>query len=808
MASLDFVWNNNQSKVTGTFFAKKRRLQGKTAEKTTINFLNSGDKEKVSEKQNFNKIETSTNPSTTRNTEHVKKKWSNDKTQNRDNDAENTNANLAKDKNKKDKRAAATVLKSGQTPTDHVKKKWINDDRTENREDDTENIDRRLVKRKNKKDKLAAAALLKSGQKPAPIQKDKFTHSLFSEKYKMKSISNVPGVSVVEKVFSSNCAFKDLDIHKYIVSNLEKHGFTTLTNVQEKAIPVMLKGQNVLIRSQTGSGKTLAYAVPILDALQSITPRLERNHGVQAIIVVPTRELALQTHEIISKICTFQWIVVGHLCGGENRNTEKTRLRKGTHILIATPGRLLDHILHTSSFKINNVRCLVLDEADRLLDMGFKKDIVKIVEELDKSKKNDEYDPMAMLRGDTSKEVIDENEPDTSYCLRDPKNMKRQNVLLSATLTKGIAELAEFTMKDHIYIDALAEDLNINPNHMVIPKTVRQEYIITFVKHRLFTLASILVAKSKENCKILVFMATSQMVDFHYELFSKYLAILPFNRGKLNSGNVVLLDDGLEDSDDDEEVALDAQFFKLHGSMEQNKRKEQFSGFRKAKKGILICTDVAARGIDVPQADHVIQYTGPQTDEDYIHRVGRTGRVDQAGTALIFLTHEEQEYVNHLREHKVFLKERTSSEFSNHLCDLMKEADAERAAVALQNRFQNAVSANGDLYKLACFAYSSWSRFYNSYPAKLRKIFNFQKVNLGHYVTSFAIKDTPSAVARQVKGHVAKFEPKRLNRKLQIHENTEQPTKFKQPQKRKIKSISLTTSEYASGLTFKKKKKN
>lgn len=167
----------------------------------------------------------------------------------------------------------------------------------------SDNGDQKLVKRKAKKDKLANAKAAREGLKPTNTKQDKLEHKLFSEKNKTNNIHNIRGVSVVEKVFSKAGKFSDLNIHKYVVSNLEKHGFSTLTNVQEKAIPVVLEGGDVLVRSQTGSGKTLVYSIPIIDALQSITPRLERQQGLQALIVVPTRELALQTHEIISKIC-------------------------------------------------------------------------------------------------------------------------------------------------------------------------------------------------------------------------------------------------------------------------------------------------------------------------------------------------------------------------------------------------------------------------------------------------------------------------------------------------------------------------
>ncbi|KAJ3641344.1 hypothetical protein Zmor_027856 [Zophobas morio] len=514
-----------------------------------------------------------------------------------------------------------------------------------------------LVKRKHKKDKLAAKALKESESgesvslpKAVDNKASETTHSLFSVRKKDVYVNTkVSGKSVVEKVFSAEKKFSDLEIHRHVVANLVKNGFTSLTKVQEKSIPEVVAGKNVLIRSQTGSGKTLAYAVPIIDALQSIIPRLQRQDGVQAIVVVPTRELALQTHELFGKINTFQWLVVGHLCGGENRKTEKDRLRKGVHVLIGTPGRLLDHILHTSALKTDQVRCLVLDEADRLLDMGFKKDIVKIVEELDSAKTNSEYNPLAMLRGDRK---LPELQEASGAPLRDVSSRNRQTVLLSATLNKGIAELADFTMKEHVYVDSLDDSPNVNPEHLVIPNTVTQEFIVTYAKHRLFTLSAVLLAKAKH--KVFVFMATSQMVDYHYELFTRCLARMPKNRGKLKIGDVAILEDvEFEDSDDEEEVVLETEFFKLHGSMEQSMRKEVFMRFRGAKRGVLLCTDVAARGVDVPEADCIIQYTGPQTDEDYLHRVGRTGRAGKSGSALIFLTHEEQEYIEKLQNHKV-----------------------------------------------------------------------------------------------------------------------------------------------------------
>lgn len=187
-------------------------------------------------------------------------------------------------------------------------------------------------------------------------------------------------------------------------------------------------------------------------------------------------------------------------------------------------------------------------------------------------------------------EPVKENQEADGMVLANTSSAERQTILLSATLTKGISELADFTMKEHVYIDALEESSNLNPQFLVIPSAVQQKFIVTHVKHRLFTLSAILLAQTKKSSKVFVFMGTSTMVDYHYELFTKHLAKMPTNRGKLKSGDVVLLDSMEEDSDEEEETVMDVEFFKLHGSMEQSARKEVFTKFRAAKAGILLCT--------------------------------------------------------------------------------------------------------------------------------------------------------------------------------------------------------------------------
>lgn len=217
------------------------------------------------------------------------------------------------------------------------------------------------------------------------------------------------------------------------------------------------------------------------------------------------------------------------------------------------------------------------------------------MEEIDKSKINSQYDPMALLRINKIKKFEEQDSVENEKVidgmpLTDPSHTERQTILLSATLSKGVAELIDFTMKEHIYVDALEESSNMNPQFLVIPSAVKQKFIVTHVKHRLFTLSALLLAHAKKSSKVFVFMGTSTMVDFHFELFTRLLAKMPKNRGKLKSGDVVLLEGIEEDSDDEEETVMNVEFFKLHGSMEQSARKEVFTKFRAAKSGILLCT--------------------------------------------------------------------------------------------------------------------------------------------------------------------------------------------------------------------------
>lgn len=490
---------------------------------------------------------------------------------------------------------------------------------------------------------------------------------------------------ISEPVFSSQ-NFRDLPIHPFTISNLDQNlGLQKLTTVQQKALPVILSGKDALIRSQTGSGKTLAYALPIVEALQAVRPKISRADGIRAVVVVPTRELALQTYEWFLKLVKpFTWLVPGYLVGGEKRKAEKARLRKGITVLVGTPGRLLDHVQHTKSLHFDKVGWLVLDEADRLFDMGYEKDVASFIRALDLQRQGD-----------------------------------RRTVLLSATLTSSVKKLAGLTLQSPVFIDAACDESLTSD--LVIPQSLTQFYVLTPPKLRLVTLSAFVIWKCEmsDQGKMLIFLATQDMVDFHTELLALVLG-----------GS----------------AQVSVEFFKLHGNMTQNERTDVFKTFRAADLGVLLCTDVAARGLDLPHVDWIVQFTAPACAADYVHRVGRTARVGTTGAALLFLTPSEVQFIRQLEDRRIRLQEETMDRCLKKLQDAQGDSSLEAAATGLQTRFETAVLEQRRLHDLACKAYVSWVRFYASYPKEARAAFNFKEVHLGHYAKSFALRDPPSTI--------------------------------------------------------------
>ena len=252
-------------------------------------------------------------------------------------------------------------------------------------------------------------------EKQSSEHSEEFISSLFNNNPEIPKLELSETDKKKELVFpKSQKELEDEGVHPYLAQTLNNLGMKTLTLVQSLSLPLVSAGFDCLIKSQTGSGKTLAYAIPLVQKLAEVRPKIERSQGTFAIVICPTRELVVQSYEWFQKLCySFKWLVPGMLIGGEKRKSEKARVRKGITILIATPGRLVDHISKTKCLSLKSVQWLVLDECDRMLELGYKRDVQAVLNALEEQKSEN----------------------------------KRQTILLSATLTQGIEEMSSISLK-------------------------------------------------------------------------------------------------------------------------------------------------------------------------------------------------------------------------------------------------------------------------------------------------------------------------------------------------------------------------
>lgn len=593
--------------------------------------------------------------------------------------------------------------------------------------------------------------------------KAQITSSLFS------SNPHIPTAHVQKKRITSEKAsnapvqdssrFTGIGIQSDLADHLEnKLNVNTPTQVQAKAIPVLLgpagpslkPDVDVVVQAQTGSGKTLTYLLPIVSRLiQASTapknairpedqPFGDRAVGTVAIILTPTRELAQQVLGVLTTLVNLprpkdenvrrlHWIVPGIVIGGDSKAKEKARLRKGINILVSTPGRLLDHLENTKSFDISQLKWLVLDEADRLLDLGFEESLKKIMSII---QQRTEAGGSAKYR-----QLM------ANACW--PK--KRQTVLCSATLRDDVKELAGWSLVNPTFVngtdlkrdalDLLKTDKMDEDVKFSTPNQLRQTYAIIPAKLRLITLLALLRScfydkqqKKSLNSKVIVFFSCCDSVDFHYDLFS-------------HAGKPILDEDEEDDEEDEEErenksvkaaiqkmkdggkkpfvlpkrknkkqekatnepepisqisaLLLDKPVFRLHGDLNQQIRSQTFAEFSKAKAGVLFCTDVAARGLDLPNVDRIVQYDVPTDLKDYVHRVGRTARLGKAGEAHLFLLPSEMEYVDILKAQDLLPESVGMESILKQLAEYQN--DFQTPAQELQNTMENYVLSDEDV---------------------------------------------------------------------------------------------------------------
>jgi len=346
---------------------------------------------------------------------------------------------------------------------------------------------------------------------------------------------------------------------------LEKEGYTTPTPIQLQAIPTLLDGKDILGVAQTGTGKTAAFAVPILQLL-SIGHEAPKPREPKALILAPTRELAIQIADSFGAYGQFLGIRRAVILGGVNQNPQVKALAKGVDVLIATPGRLLD-LANQGHIKLGNTHTLVLDEADRMLDMGFIHDVKKI---------------MAMLPA------------------------KRQSLLFSATMPNEVSKLASSILNNPIRIE-------ITPKVMTVDRIRQQVYFVE--------------GSEKKDALLKV------MEDPSVE------RVIIFTRTKHRANRVAEILDRQGHS----AVAI-------HGNKSQNARQKALGRFKNGEARALVATDIAARGIDIDDVTHVINYELPNEPESYVHRIGRTARAGAEGVAISFCEATEVGYLNDIEK--------------------------------------------------------------------------------------------------------------------------------------------------------------
>ena len=359
-------------------------------------------------------------------------------------------------------------------------------------------------------------------------------------------------------------SFTSLGLSKALLKAIDKQGYTTPSPIQAKAIPLILKERDVLASAQTGTGKTAGFTLPMLQRLSN-NPR-NGNRKVRALVLTPTRELAAQVYQNVRAYSEFLDIRSAVIFGGVNQKPQVAAIRNGVDVLVATPGRLLD-LENQRLLSLSNIEILVLDEADRMLDMGFLRDIKKIT---------------ALL----------------------PE--KRQSLLFSATFSKEIRSLAAEFLDNPVAVDTAPKNSTVE----VIDQKVYR------------------VAKGLKPGLIIKLISEGD-----------WKQVLVFTRTKHGANRLCK-----------KMISAGITAAAIHGNKSQGARTKALAGFKNSSIRVLVATDIAARGIDIPLLPHVINFELPNISEDYVHRIGRTGRAGAKGQALSLVSADETSYLKSIEK--------------------------------------------------------------------------------------------------------------------------------------------------------------
>lgn len=361
--------------------------------------------------------------------------------------------------------------------------------------------------------------------------------------------------------------FKSLGLSDKLVQGILATGYTAPTAIQSQAIPIALEGRDVIGCAQTGTGKTAAFVLPILNRLAAHEAAGNASHGIKALVLTPTRELAQQVEESVKTYGRFMNLRSLAVFGGVSYNPQIQALRRSVDIVVATPGRLID-LMNSRSIDLSKVEVLVLDEADRMLDMGFIPDVRKIVAQVPK---------------------------------------ERQTLMFSATMSPEIRELTS-SFQRHPRMIEVGERRN--------PVATVTQHVFTVPREQKMELLFHIIEQDDLDC-VLVFSRTKHGADRIAQRLER--------RGIRAAA--------------------------LHSNRTQSQRQKALDGFKRGHYRVLVATDIAARGIDVEGISHVINFDTPTFAEDYIHRIGRTGRATATGDAMTFVSRDEEEHLRSIEKY-------------------------------------------------------------------------------------------------------------------------------------------------------------
>ncbi|GAA4931920.1 ATP-dependent RNA helicase RhlE [Algibacter agarivorans] len=359
-------------------------------------------------------------------------------------------------------------------------------------------------------------------------------------------------------------SFQSLGLSEALLKAVSKKGYTTPSPIQQKAIPPVLEGKDVLASAQTGTGKTAGFTLPLLHIL-SENPK-EKFRPVRALVLTPTRELAAQVYANVREYSEFLNLRSAVIFGGVNQKPQAAAIRQGVDILVATPGRLLD-LQNQGLLSLKRVEIFVLDEADRMLDMGFLRDIEKVIKSMPE---------------------------------------KRQNLMFSATFSKDIKKLAHGILNHPVQVEATPENTTVDA---ISQKVYR-------------------VAKGLKTGLIIKLISDGN-----------WKQVLVFTRTKHGANKLC-----------EKMIKAGITAAAIHGNKSQGARTKALAGFKSGKVRVLVATDIAARGLDIPLLPHVINFELPNISEDYVHRIGRTGRAGASGEALSLVSADETSFLRDIEK--------------------------------------------------------------------------------------------------------------------------------------------------------------